>query len=428
MPRSGIGISTTVPGFITASKDPQTVTVVGTAGGLVDDWIVVGQEIPSGSPSLEAVKIIALTGTTITGIFRNTHPAGAVIKPALLFDISGSHGSFGQDRVIVNLSGASYSTGTVTTTSVPIDENQFTGSGTGWSNGMVGGDALNMGAISLNNDTYTGFTFASTPLRSWYQITQITDATHLRVHSYAVGGAAPYKGNGPGGSPSAGNYIVRPAVRLLWRQDTLCICEWSAATWSAGHQVECAICPYPSVIGFMYNMAQWTPNGRNSEGFLFVRNAGARKFGVGISITDYPMQTGGDAVAWGMGLHLRNCETGIQIDVNPGQPVTCAIALQCAEDFAPGQGNDNSSKIDFRNGYLMADSTIHGMKLQGTRSGSGTEGTGTLTFRSGNDVAVEPDSRAVMAFMGSLRLNACMESQLDRRHGRGGVRSRATVS
>src|ERR1700724_3322666 len=124
---------TTLAQSVKGGPTAQTVTVASTTGCNVNDWIVAGQEVPSGTPNLEAVKITAAGAGTITGVFKNNHNRGDTITAALVLNLA-STTYFGQDRVLVNLSQPSYSTGTVSS----IKNYTFTGSGTSWANSMVG--------------------------------------------------------------------------------------------------------------------------------------------------------------------------------------------------------------------------------------------------------------------------------------------------
>lgn len=132
------------------------------------------------------------------------------VTPALVLSID-NMSEVGQGRVVVNLSGASYSVGTVTG-SVGAGLN---GGGTAWANNMVGGDALNIGAIQLDKDNYTGIPFngggANGTLKSWFQIESVGAANFLNIFSFTVAGAVTYKG--VGSFPTT--YTIRPSVQIL---------------------------------------------------------------------------------------------------------------------------------------------------------------------------------------------------------------------
>src|SRR5262245_22399878 len=282
---------------ITASQDSQTVTVDTTAGAVVGDWVVVGQEVPSGSPNMDAVQIEAIGAGTITGKFYYNHNNGTSIKPALnIFCVSTFQ--MGQDRILVNHSAASYSTGTVSGTSGAA----FVGSGTSWADNMVGGNALNIGAIALENDDYSGSPFGASPnqLKSWHEILQVNSATSLAIWSFSVAGDTSYKGKGPG----AGVYKVSPKAKILRIIDVggnvtgQLICENSTSTWTVGDSVECVICSYPDVSGFQYHIDAWTAGGIYRR-FMRIKNQGARKFESGIEIVAEGPVGNGDAASGG---------------------------------------------------------------------------------------------------------------------------------
>jgi len=278
----------TITQAVTASKDSQTVTVNTTVNAIVNDWIVIGQELPSGTPNLEAVQIEAIGGGTITAKFFYNHAINATIKPALVINCASTF-QMGQDRVLVNLSATSYSVGTVSS----IAGGGFTGTGTVWTNAMVGGNALNIGAISLAADDVNTGPHAST-LRSWYQINGVASNTSLGIHTFSVAGAGDYRGLGPG----AGSYVISPCARVLRIEASgtsvtgKLICENSTSTWAVGNTVEQVICPYPDVTGFQWHADMYTPGGSYRH-FMRFKNNGARKFSTCINIvTEGPVSTG----------------------------------------------------------------------------------------------------------------------------------------
>ncbi len=300
--------NTTLTQSVTGDKDEQTVTVASTAGISVDDWVVINQEVASGIPNIEAVKITAVGVGTISGIFTGNYSSGTTVTPALVLALDGVP-RFGEQRVLVNLSGASYSTGTVSA----ISGGGMDGSGTSWDNNMVGGSALNIGAIALSEDDLTASPFdsGSNRLKSWYQIIVVTTATHLAIHSFSTAGDVSYRGNGPG----SGGYIIRPAARILRIVGSTVICETSTATWTAGDTVECAISPYPDVTGFQYAFYGFTPGG-TYRSFMDLTNRGARTFDAGILMRSVAMPTTGGAQgpwAFDLGMLIWNAHAGLQI-------------------------------------------------------------------------------------------------------------------
>jgi hypothetical protein len=335
------GINTTATQIITSSLNPQTVTVVSSAGASPGDWVCVDQETAVGSagasPNMEAVKLTGVGAGTITGIFRANHNNGVTIKPAMVLNFGGNLGSAGEGRYFVNTTGASYSTGTVSN----IVGGGFTGSGTGWATNMVGGNATNIGAISLDADTYTSGYFSGAPgnsngpLHSWYRIQSVSGATALGIISNSVAGDASYHGYGPG----AGGYIVRPSAMILRITSSAdYVCEASTAAWNVGHVAECAITPYPDVTGFQYSMSTFTAGGIR-RAFMLARNSGARTIDIGFWL-DYIQSGGGgsntDDVGWGIGFSVPGCQTGLYI----GDARTAAISMM-------NSTNDNGGKIEW---------------------------------------------------------------------------------
>lgn len=296
-------LNTTTTQVINKSQFVQTVTVVSTAGAVAGDWVVVDQELPSPGTNMEAVQIISFGPTSITGIFRCNHNNGCTITPALLLTL-GSTFTLGQDRVLVNWSQPSYSTGTIAS----ITGGGYTGSGTNWTDNMVGGWAKNIGAIALTADDYAGSPFSlGNPLKSVYQIKSLVSPTSLGILSTSVAGDASYHGRGPGpaGSGGSGVYKIVPCAKILRIQSGLVICETSTSIWTIGDSVEQVICPYPDVGGFQYNMSVFTTGGIRRY-FMHVNNQGARKFDAFISLEDWSTihQSGADGVQWGSVLDL----------------------------------------------------------------------------------------------------------------------------
>lgn len=282
-------LNTTTTQIIVGSKTVQTVTVASTVGANPGDWIVVERQAPTGFPNVEAVQITAVGAGTISGIFRNNHANGVTVTPALVLSID-NMSEVGQGRVVVNLSGASYSVGTVTG-SVGAGLN---GGGTAWANNMVGGDALNIGAIQLDKDNYTGIPFngggANGTLKSWFQIESVGAANFLNIFSFTVAGAVTYKG--VGSFPTT--YTIRPSVQILEivRSSNQIVCETTTTTWNVGDSCEQVICPYPDVTLFTYNTANFTPGG-TYRGLFSLGVLGGRKFDTGFSVNCTPDGTNG---------------------------------------------------------------------------------------------------------------------------------------
>lgn len=415
-------LDTTTTQDIVGAKNPQTVTVASTTGAAVGDWVVVHQMEQDGTNMLEPVRITAVGSGTISGVFLNNHGSGVKVKPALLLQTNAG-GSFGQDRLIINLSGASYSTGTITSkgdTAVgPADASPYlNGTGMTWTNTMVGGDVENIGAICVDTDTYAGPPFHGTaeqgPLKSWHRINQVMSTTRVYFHTFSVASNSGYKGRD--NFPST--YTIRPAVRLLkyYADEVLggvLVCEYSTHTWSVGHTVECAMCPYADATGFRFMLSQYTPCG-TTRGFMFIENHGARAYQNCINISTNmtnPNEPGApsnsDYYGWDVGLFVSGCKIGLQFGwagYQRAEDVTCAILL--GSPMWAGSPNDNMTKIDFNGAHIMYNTPNGGLIIQGASAWGGAPGNGALTFYSGE---VTTESKNRMEFGGSLRLHGWMD-------------------
>jgi hypothetical protein len=228
--------TTTLTQAVTKNVTVQAVTVASTAGCAVNDRVVIDQgTLAFSKPRMEIVKLTAVdTGaSTISGQFRHNHVAGDTVVAARHL-VLGSGGNLGAGRYIVNLTSPAYTTGVVTSIGGPQGY-EFTGTGTAWSPTMVGGNALIPGCISLAADDVTTAPFTpAQPLRGWFGIWQVTDATHLNiVHSREAKTLAEYSGNGPG----AGAYTVRACARILEVANTAVWLEPTTFAWTVGDTV-----------------------------------------------------------------------------------------------------------------------------------------------------------------------------------------------
>lgn len=406
----------TLAAAITAGgPNPQTVSVTVTSGTpAVDDWICVEPETSPVWGITEAVRITAVGVGTVSGIFRNNHPSGAKIRPATIICAPFSP-QCGQDRVLVNVSATPYTTGTLTGNS----GGQINGSGTSWSNTMIGGDAegLNVGVISIENDRYTGgpFNGADTPgsttgpLRSWHQIFDVT-ATTLGIVTNSCAGDASYKGLGLWPS----NYRISPGMRILRVGDNVVIPyiwligEYSTHAWNVGDVVECAVCPYPDVTGHIWALEHYTPNGPNLRAWTQVWNRGARAFNVALSFIDEMCRVNDttsypdvDKYCWERGLYIQGAKTGILIDYARFQTteVDCAISLRDSQQ--DGVHSDNMSKIQFGwGGYIVSNQSpsVYGLEIAGG-NGAVTGGGGTIHLKHSS---LHSSVRATMRYNGGI--------------------------
>lgn len=371
-------INTTTTQAIVKSKTAQSVAVASSAGISVGQWFVVEHHVPRSNPNMEAVKCTAVPdGTHVSGIFRAHHDSGVTIKPAFLMTVN-TTGSLGQDRVLINLDAASYSTGTVT----EITGGGYVGTGTTWANNMVGGNVLNIGAIALDADTYTGPPFDQAapsvlgPLKSWYEIDQVFGVTSLGIYKTSTAGAHDYIGKGVGTTQT---YTIRPCVRILKvvdrdTSDGLLVCTPTTSTWTVGDHLECIIPPYPDVTGYQYQLRGYTPGGLY-RGMWMIRNAGARTFSFGLAFFDNLRIGGGaDTVAFGTTIDMGSCSQNTGIGI--GNCQTAAIVLSTI-DQSGGTFSNNSGKISWAGGaYINFDSLVnHGVQIKGA-----SESTNILDF------------------------------------------------
>ena len=260
--------NTTLTQTVTKNKDAQTVTVASSTGCTVGEWVVIDPSSFAGSnPRMEIVRLTAVAAGTISGIFHQSHSSGDLVLPPTKLTLS-STGQMGEWRYLVNMTATPYTTGTVTS----ISGTGFVGSGTSWSDGMVGGTTLLPGCVSLLADDYTSPPFSvGNPLKGWFGISAVTDATHLFVaHSKESAIVASYKGLGPG----AGTYTVRPCARILYLSGNAVWLEPNSFTWTAADTVQSP----PSVdltvtAAIRANLEIYSPNVEITSGFT-VQNTG----------------------------------------------------------------------------------------------------------------------------------------------------------
>src|SRR6266498_341090 len=105
--------NTTITPAVTGSYTAQTVAVGSTAGCTVNTWVVINREQATEGPNHEAAKITAVGAGTLTMVIRGSYNAGISVRPATELYMSGGRWPHGENRYIVNLSGTSYSTGTI---------------------------------------------------------------------------------------------------------------------------------------------------------------------------------------------------------------------------------------------------------------------------------------------------------------------------
>ena len=328
--------SSTVTGAVAALPNVQAIPVASTVGATVGDWVILHQEVMDSGTRIWAMQITAINpGVSISGVCAINLIIGDTVTPALCLSLANAGLGFGEGRVVINNSGASHSTGTVSPSG-----GSFIGTGTGWTNTMVGGDALNVGSVWLTVDNLESAPFSSgvgNNCRSVYQIIRVNATTAIDIFSFSVAGDIAYHGKGEGLTGLA--YTIVPSARVMRTQNPGggfdVICEHSAHTWTVGDNIECVFCPYPDLHGFDYRIGTWTAGGTLRSGMSIVNN-GARMMGgaigIGASGGIVGAQAGYDVFAWGVGLQITYSQVGIQIQSLPNTGGSDAIQIQANSD------------------------------------------------------------------------------------------------
>ena len=395
--------STTITANVTASQNPQNIPVASLTGANVDDWIILNQQAATAEPNSAEAQILSIDSGagTINCICPCNLTSGMTITPALVLGVDGTY-QFGQQRVVVNLQGEEYSTGTASQNGTGA----LIGTGTDWTTGMVGGSATNVGVISFDADTFAGGGVfdggysiplsQNSSLRTWYQITSVDSTTEVGILSNSAAGAGNYNGYAPV-YPESGNYIIKSAAKIMRLYGSNLICETSTATWSVDDQIECIFCAYPDVHGWTWGVAQWNAGGTRRD-FLDLNNIGARMFDSAVSIGWFESETGygnADLLAYEYGISMSAVKTGIIIETSEGIPTEQAIQI-AYDDVTP---NDASGKIEWNySTYIQPNTANYGLDIQGVGSGYG----GKLSFISNS--LNEDTHQSELAFTGYLGL------------------------
>ena len=346
----------------TSAPRVQSVTVNSATGGNAchaGDWVVVNQSVDTGYPNIEAVQLIAAPDAThIVGIFRTNQPGGTTITPAQVLTLDGTQ-YFGQYGVLVDIDAgtAVYDTGVINT--IGTYPNHFTCSGCTWTNSMVGGSALNIGAIALTADDQTTSPWGTgtNALKSWYQITGLPNSTTMTIHSITLSGDLSYRGNGYAALPAAA-YTIHPAGRILaipYGTNTV-VLESGSFTWTG--QVEETVTPYPDVTMFLWNAGGYTPGGMYRS-FIQLRNTGTQQFGNAIDIEQgnlFGLGGGASATAFANTIYNNALYSGALIyDVtqSPGNFSTREVfpaGNKCDEWYSSNGSGAASMGLDYATG------------------------------------------------------------------------------
>jgi hypothetical protein len=271
-----------------AYNAPQTVAVTGSTSACnVGDWLDIDNGVfgvghsgncgtgaagPTQDACHESVQITAKTSSSISALFHLPHTSGAPVAPSPVVAIPSPapQSVWGQDAGIVDLSGASYSTGTASCASSTGNGYSVTGVGTSWTTNMVGGDSNFVGWISWPAQNQTNSPFSSAnPLVSWYPIQTVNSGTSITLARPCTG----YYMSDPT-LATAQPYIIRwggYTSQLLVEQGTSAGAQTEGVSglvlrstsgtsaWTAGHTIENIISPNSS-LQHGYQIA-WTSFG-----------------------------------------------------------------------------------------------------------------------------------------------------------------------
>ena len=388
-------VNTTLSAAITKSKDSQTVNVGSTTGLSVGQWVIVGSGAPStsGFNAIEAVKVTALTSTSITGVFAHDHSSGDAVRGATVLTINYAY-QWGQGRWCVNLSGSSYTTGTargIGTEASP--SSTIEGSGTSWANNMVGGSSDIPGMISFAADNYTGTPYSNTgdTLRAWYPIASVSSGTALSIYRRDQVGLAGYEGN----QTTLGSYTIRPGARILAIEGATVVLDYNTFTWTVGHTVECAHSTSLDVSGCTWDFEFYTP-GQSLRNGVHVYNTGTQDFESGISVG--PLGANGGGFTTGASIIGEKWGIAVQGGVTG---VSNAAAMQITAD------SSRAGRIQWGTGLvgLEYDYTLDSLELNFGDGYGGTmisrrDGDGQRSLEYSGSLDLKQTSNTVKPFMG----------------------------
>lgn len=266
--RSACPSNMTTTQTVTAATTVQTVSVSSTTGCANNDWLVVDWLGPTGFPNYDPVQITVVDTSHVSGIFTANHSNGATMRAGVVFNV-GSTQFFGQGRTLVDESGATYTTGTV---SFANGSNVITGSGTSFTTGMVGGDTNGVGCMRANaeDQTYSPFGSGTNALASWWQLFAPSNSTTITLFSFSVVGVATYNGKSFSGS----TYVVRPCATVVWMNGNSIVLSPNTSTWTNGDTVEMSVTPYLDATYRSESVAYYTPGMTNRAGYIFSNNGG----------------------------------------------------------------------------------------------------------------------------------------------------------
>jgi hypothetical protein len=242
--------------------------------------------------------------------------------------------NMGQGRWLVNLSATSYTTGTITS----VGQSLATGSGTTWTNGMVGGDVTLPGCIAFTADdmTFSPFNGGNGPLKLWMGIQSVASTTTLVPGPY--GGYTGLANTQFGPGPGAGAYTVRPCARVLEIIGNQVVLERNVFTWTVNDNVENALSS-DGAVDYTNRFIWYSPGAALNNGYR-VTNAGARTFQNGIAIDDAMIVGGGaDTVPYREAIHVQRANIGLRVNESlSGTGVLLQATTTTALTRQPGYG------------------------------------------------------------------------------------------
>ncbi len=268
--------NTTTTQAITRSQDSNTgqvattVTVSSSTGCVANDWVTIESSHWGSSDNEEVVQLTTVTTGVLTAVFLKDHNSGVTVKPALMVPAGATtfSTSFGQDRLLVNLTQAVTGAGTADIGGGSGDATRFTvtGHGTAFANSLIGGTAQNPGCISLNSDITSG-------VKTWMMIDVISSTTSLTIY---LGGdrRVAVTGSTYQLAPCAviRNFVFNSANPPA---STSLVLSNNPFIWANGDSVECAVDAAPLIQGFQDLIYPVLPHG-NWGPRWFTDNQGSR--------------------------------------------------------------------------------------------------------------------------------------------------------
>lgn len=360
-------VDTVTSQSIDASKDAQTVAVANATGVSVGDWIQFDVSAPGGGgvfnqtpfTRAEAVKVLAVNGNSITGIFRHSHPVGAIVKGCVVLGFNGGT-SFGQQRSLVNLSLPTYTTGQARGNGDNNASSALTGSGTSWSNTMVGGNQYCIGLFSFDVDETANYN-SGLPLRVYYPIWNVSSTSLNIFRKNQVGGPNIYQGKARTlGNSTFYNYKIFAGAKILETDGNtaIVILEHNTFNWQPGHTVECAHSQSIDCSLATWRVVMHSP-GMDYRTGLELSNHGSQDFACGIYVDGG--QFGGE---WANGVSSRGRDNCYYANLSSDQ--TNAIKISHSDTQRAAIDWTNRMRIEFR---PTVGNSYGGMRIKTTSYG-----------------------------------------------------------